>query len=228
MKHRKIGNVMTDDVVRVGHGASYEEVSQLLARHRINGLPVVDEDDKVVGVITGTDLGELTARQGNGHPGGGRTDRVPRQSADGRTARQLMSRPAVTVRPQDTIVDAARSMARHRVERLPVVDEEDRLIGIVTRRDLLRVFLRPDDEIRAEVIDEVLVRSLWLLPHTITVTVTDGVVRLEGRLDRHSEIPIAVRMAGQVDGVVAVVDRLTYRVDDSRGQGSRAQGGAAS
>ena len=151
------------------------------------------------------------------------TDEVLAGRADGADradravpAGQLMSRPAVTVRPQDSIVDAARSMARHRVERLPVVDEEDRLIGIVTRRDLLRVFLRPDDEIRAEVIDEVLVRSLWLRPQSVAVTVTDGVVRLEGELDRHSEIPIAVRMAGQVDGVVAVVDRLTYRVDDSR------------
>ena len=196
MKHRKIGNVMTDDVVRVGHGASSDEVGALLERHRIGGLPVVDEDDKVVGVVTGTDLADR---------------------ADGAvSAGELMSRPAVTVRPQDTIVDAARSMARHRVERLPVLDEEDRLIGIVTRRDLLRVFLRPDHEICAEVIDEVLVRSLWMGPQSVAVTVTDGVVRLEGELDRHSEIPIAVRMAGQVDGVVAVVDRLTYRVEDSR------------
>ncbi|WP_055551621.1 CBS domain-containing protein [Streptomyces sp. NBRC 110028] len=202
MKHRKIGNVMSDDVVRVGHAASSEEVGVLLRRHRIGGLPVVDEDDKVVGVITGTDLA-------------GWADRA--DGADGAVAAgQLMSRPAVTVRPQDTVVDAARSMARHRVERLPVVDEEDRLIGIVTRRDLLRVFLRPDHEIRAEVIDEVLVRSLWIRPQTVAVTVTEGVVRLEGELDRHSEIPIAVRMAGQVDGVVAVVDRLTYRVDDFR------------
>ncbi|MGR3937543.1 CBS domain-containing protein [Streptomyces sp. BRA346] len=209
MKHRKIGNVMSDDVVRVGHGASSEEAGALLERHRIGGLPVVDEDDKVVGVITGTDL----AARADGAVSSG----------------DLMSRPAVTVRPQDTIVDAARTMARHRVERLPVVDEEDRLIGIVTRRDLLRVFLRPDDEIRAEVIDEVLVRSLWLRPQSVTVTVTDGVVRLEGELDRHSEVPIAVRMAGQVDGVVAVVDRLTYRVDDSRPaapSGGAAGGGA--
>ncbi|WAP54303.1 CBS domain-containing protein [Streptomyces sp. S465] len=196
MKHRKIGNVMTDDVVRVSSGTSFDEVDALLSRHRINGLPVVDEDDKVVGVITGTDL-----------------------SAPAPTAGQLMSRPAITVRPQDSIVDAARAMDRHRVERLPVVDEENRLIGIVTRRDLLRVFLRPDDEIRAEVIDEVLVRSLWLGPQSVAVTVTDGVVRLEGQLDRHSEIPIAVRMAGQVDGVVAVVDRLTYRIDDSADRG---------
>jgi CBS domain-containing protein len=196
MKHRKIGNVMTDEVVRVRHGASSDEVGALLERHRIGGLPVVDEDDKVVGVITGTDLADR------------------RDGAD--SAGELMSRPAITMRPQDTIVDAARAMARHLVERLPVIDEEDRLIGIVTRHDLLRVFLRADHEIRAEVIDEVLVRSLWLGPQSVAVTVTDGVVRLEGELDRHSEIPLAVRMAGQVDGVVAVVDRLTYRVDDSR------------
>ncbi|WP_342634268.1 CBS domain-containing protein [Streptomyces himastatinicus] len=125
MKHRKIGNVMSDDVVRVGHGASCEEVGALLERHRIGGLPVVDEDDKVVGVITGTDLAGAGGVEGAVSAG------------------QRMSRPAVTVRPQDTIVDAARSMARHRVERLPVVDEEDRLIGIVTRRDLLRVFPAP-------------------------------------------------------------------------------------
>lgn len=195
MKHRKIGNVMTDDVVRIGSGASPEEVTELLARHRIGGLPVVDEDEKVIGVVSAADL----------HAASG-----------ARTAGQLMSRPAVTVRPQDSVVDAARTMARYGVERLPVIDEEDRLIGIVTRRDLLRVFLRPDHEIRAEVIDEVLVRSLWLLPHAVDVTVTDGVVRLEGQLERHSEVPIAVRMAGQVDGVVAVVDRLTYRVEDAR------------
>src|SRR4051794_37806803 len=160
MKHRKIGNLMTDEVVRVGHRASSEEVGALLERHRIGGLPVVDEDDKVLGVITGTDLAGGAAPADSVLPAG-----------------QLMSRPAVTVRPQDTIVDAARSMARHRVERLPVVDEEAGLIGIVTRRDLLRVFLRPDDEIRAEVIDEVLVRSLWLRPQSVAVTVTDGVVR---------------------------------------------------
>lgn len=201
MKHRKIGNVMTGDVVRVGSGASPAEVTELLARHRIGGLPVVDEDDKVIGVVSGADL----------HAG-----------SDARTAGQLMSRPAVTVRPRDSVVDAARTMARYGVERLPVIDEEDRLIGIVTRRDLLRVFLRPDHEIRAEVIDEVLVRSLWLPPQTVDVTVTDGVVWLEGQLERHSEVPIVIRMAGQVDGVVAVVDRLTYRVEDARpGPGGR-------
>jgi CBS domain-containing protein len=104
-----------------------------------------------------------------------------------------------------------------------VIDEEDRLVGIVTRRDLLRVFLRPDTEIREEVVREVLVGALGLAPRSIGVWVTEGVVTLEGRMERRSETEIAVSMARQIDGVVDVVDRLTHRLDDSR---MRLDGGA--
>ncbi|MZE78939.1 CBS domain-containing protein, partial [Streptomyces sp. SID5475] len=137
---------------------------------------------------------------------------------DGRapTAGELMTSPAVTVRALDSIAHAARTMVRHQVERLPVVDEEDRLVGIVTRRDLLQVFLRPDADIRREIIDEVLVGALWLPPHAIGVTVVGGVVVLEGCLERRSEVPIAEHMAGQVDGVVSVVSHLTHRYDDAK------------
>jgi CBS domain-containing protein len=135
--------------------------------------------------------------------------------ARARTAGRLMSEPAVTVHAEDTIAEAARTMAQRRVERLPVVDEEDRLVGIVTRRDLLQVFLRPDSDIRQEVIEEVLVRTLWLAPRTVTVTVTEGVVTLDGHMERKSETEIAVSMTKQIDGVVAVVDKLTYRLDDA-------------
>lgn len=126
-----------------------------------------------------------------------------------------MSQPPITVPADATIVEAARTMARHHIERLPVLDEEQRLVGIVTRRDLLQVFLRPDAEIRAEVIDEVLVRALWLPPRGIDVAVTEGVVTLSGQMERKSETEIAVSMTRQMDGVVAVVDKLTHRLDDS-------------
>jgi CBS domain-containing protein len=127
-----------------------------------------------------------------------------------------MSAPAVTVRADDTVPEAARLMARHRVERLPVVDEEDRLVGIVTRRDLLEVFLRSDEEIRRTVEQEVLLNTLWLAPQNISVRVRNGVVTLAGLLERRSEKSIALRTTGRVDGVVGVVDRLTYRLDDTR------------
>ncbi|MFI2435909.1 CBS domain-containing protein [Streptomyces sp. NPDC018693] len=224
MKHNKVGSVMTTDVVRAEYGTPFKEVARQLGEHRISGLPVVDEDERVIGVVSETDLMVHQAGLPDPYEPKRRlrlaalTPAARRQAvkAKARTAGQLMTAPAITVHVDDTIVEAARTMAQHRVERLPVLDEENRLVGIVTRRDLLTVFLRPDGEIRAEVIDEVLVRALWLTPRSVDVSVTDGVVTLTGQLERKSETEIAVSMTRQIDGVVAVVDKLTYRLDDAR------------
>ncbi|MFF8012583.1 CBS domain-containing protein [Streptomyces sp. NPDC007929] len=224
MKHDKAGSLMAMDVVRAEYGTPAEEVARLLAVHRIGGLPVVDQDDQVIGVVCASDL----TAHGITTPD---PDRSPRRfglpalssavrgraaRAPARTAGELMSVPPVTAHAEDTIVEAARTMARRGVRRLPVLDEEDRLVGILTRRDLLRIFLRPDAEIRAEVIEEVLVRVLWLTPRSIDVVAADGLVTLAGRLERRSEAEIAVAMTRQIDGVVAVVGELTWRLDDTR------------
>ncbi|MCF3119132.1 CBS domain-containing protein [Streptomyces arenae] len=223
MKHSKIGSVMTGDVVSARYGTPFKEVARLLADHRISGLPVLDLDDKVIGVVSETDLLVREAQAPGPYrpsrrfvlPGVTGAARRNRAKAAARTAGQLMSTPPVCVRADNSIVEGARRMAQEEVERLPVIDEEDRLVGIVTRRDLLQVFLRSDDAIRREVIEEVLVQTLWLTPRTIGVDVHEGVVTLEGRLERRSEIPIAVRMTREIDGVVAVVDKLGYHLDDS-------------
>ncbi|MGW7610832.1 CBS domain-containing protein [Streptomyces sp. NPDC054766] len=230
-----VGQVMTSEVVEAHRKMSFKEVARLLDRYRISGLPVVDDDDKVVGVISESDL--LRRQAARSDPGQGRRRRLPsplsglpwssrpermgRRAADAEsvratTAERLMSTPAITVHPQQRVADAARVMERHRIERLPVVDEEDRLIGIATRRDLLRVFLRTDEEIRREVTDDVMGRTLSLPPHTVIVSVGDGVVTLEGRLEHRSEIPQAIRLTWRVDGVVGVMNSLTFRVDDTR------------
>lgn len=223
MKHNKVGSVMTTEVVRAEYGTPFKEVARLLRDHRISGLPVVDDDEKVIGVISETDLMVRQAQTPDPYEPKKRfsLDRLTRAGreravkARARTAGQLMTQPPVTAHADDTIVEAARTMAQHHIERLPVLDEEHRLVGIVTRRDLLQVFLRPDADIRAEVVDEVLVRALWLLPRSIAVSVTEGVVTLMGQMERKSETEIAVSMTRQIDGVVAVVDKLTYRLDDS-------------
>ncbi|MCH5671952.1 CBS domain-containing protein [Streptomyces gilvus] len=224
MKPVKVGALMVGDVVAVHRETPFKEVARLLGRHRISGLPVTDDDDRVVGVISETDLMLHQSPPRSGSVTGGWLGRmrhgVRRAGAKSRarTAGELMSKPAVTVHADATTTEAARVMVRHGVERLPVVDEEDRLVGIVTRHDLLRVFLRSDDAIRREVQQEVFVNALWLTPHIVRVTVRDGVVTLTGRLERRSEKSVALSMTRRLDGVVAVVDRLTYRYDDTRHQ----------
>ncbi|WP_333766740.1 CBS domain-containing protein [Streptomyces sp. IBSBF 2435] len=219
MKHRKVGNVMTSDVVRVRETTPFKQVAALLAQHRISAVPVVDDDEKVVGVISESDLMVRQARQEETAP----RHRLPLSPASRRnaakagalTAGRLMSTPPVTVHADDSIAFSARAMAQHRVERLPVLDEEERLVGIVTRRDVLQVFLRPDADIREDVIQEVLVRTLWLTPLAAGVAVHDGVVTLEGRLERESDVAIAGNATARIDGVVAVDNRLTSRRDDT-------------
>ncbi|MEU3340744.1 CBS domain-containing protein [Streptomyces sp. NPDC006668] len=190
MGPRTIGEVMTSEVVHARRATPFKELIRLLDRHRISGLPVVDHDDKVIGVVSGTDLvrARTTVRAG--------------------TAGELMSSPAITAHPEQPVPDAARVMERHGVDRLPVVDEEDRLIGIATRRDLLRVFLRPDDTIRREVIEEVVVGRLGLPPDAVGVLVRDGMVTLAGRVANGTDIGSAVWATWQVDGVVGVVNAL--------------------
>ncbi|MFG2806642.1 CBS domain-containing protein [Streptomyces massasporeus] len=224
MMHDKVGSLMTMDVLRAEYGTPAEEVARLLADHRIGGLPVVDQDDQVIGVVSACDLmahepatpDPHRSRSRFGFPGLSPAARRHSAQASARTAGELMSAPPVTAHAEDTVVEAARTMARQGVKTLPVLDEEDRLVGVVTRRDLLRVFLRPDAEIREEVIEEVLVRVLWLMPRSIEVVAADGVVTLAGRLERRSEAEIAVAMTRQIDGVVAVVGELTWSLDDTR------------
>lgn len=214
-KHSKVGGLMTGEVVSVVPSTPFKEVAKRLAEHDISGLPVLDEDDRVVGVVSETDLlvrqalaadavcGPRRSGPGVGTPG--------RDEGDAITAGRLMSAPAVTVHADETVAAAARTMLRRCVDRLPVVDDEDRLVGIVTRRDLLLVFLRPDPEIRRRVIEEVLVETMGLAPDAVDVHVVDGRVALEGTLETPAQIVIVKKLTEQMDGVVSVSDRLTPR-----------------
>ncbi|MEU8527538.1 MULTISPECIES: CBS domain-containing protein [Streptomyces] len=194
MKHMKVGTLMTGNVVSATPATSFKQVAKLLAEHDITGVPVVDEDDRVLGVVSESDL--LAARKP--------------------TARKLMTEPAVTVHAEQSVADAARLMVRRGVERLPVVDEEERLVGIVTRRDLLCVYLRPDAEIRRRVREDVLADVLGLPGDAVDVHVLDGVVTVEGRLRRRSQARMLVGLTERVDGVVAVVDRVSAQEDGAR------------
>jgi CBS-domain-containing membrane protein len=132
------------------------------------------------------------------------------------TAEDLMTSPAITVGLDAGIVTAARLMTDHRVKRLPVVDDDDRLVGIVSRHDLVGVFVRADNEIAAEIREDVLLRALCVAPSDIEVDVHDGVVTLRGQLERRSMVTITVTLCRHVDGVVDVTGDLTFALDDSK------------
>ncbi|MFC8419839.1 CBS domain-containing protein [Streptomyces sp. NPDC057236] len=197
-----VGEVMTRDVVQARRTTPFEEVVRLLDHHRISGLPVVDADDKVLGVLSGSDLVRTQAY---------RDGPVPPLAV---TAGDVMSSPAVTVHPEQTVPDAARLMERRGIERLPVIDEADRLIGIATRRDLLRVFLRTDDDIRRQVTEEIVIDALKLPSGAVRVSVRDGVVTLDGHVELRSQVPELIHAAWCLDGVVGVVNDLGFRIDD--------------
>ena len=215
---RRVRDVMTREVVTVDEQTPFKEITQVLADCRISAVPVLDTDGRVVGMVSEADL-LLKEEYPEGPPGGwvleGRHRRGVRAKAAGDTAVELMTAPAITIDPDATLAEAARLMHRHQIKRLPVVDPAGPLLGIVSRADLLKVFLRGDEAIARDVRQDVLQRALWVDPDSVGVEVRDGVVTLTGQLERRSQIPIAVSLVHGVDGVVDVVDRLGFEVDDT-------------
>ncbi|MFE3602972.1 CBS domain-containing protein [Streptomyces sp. NPDC059142] len=210
MRLRRAGDVMTADAVRAGPATPVADLVRSLVERRIGGVPVVDDDDRVVGVVSRSDLARHRDSAGGARrPAGGSLPVRP--GAADPTVGELMSVPAVTVHAVDSVALAGRTMAVRDIGRLPVVDEEARLVGIITRRDLLRVFVRPDSDLRDEILDEIVVRALWLDPAPLTVSVVDGVVTLRGSLRGRADVSVTVGMVARVDGVVAVVNELTCR-----------------
>ncbi|MEV4078223.1 CBS domain-containing protein [Nonomuraea fuscirosea] len=223
---RTVADVMTDKVVAVSATTPFKEIAETLISGSISAVPVTDDDNHVLGMVSEADLlrkeefREQYYREGYRPPLRARL-RHPkgRQKAEGDTAAELMTTPAVTVSPKASAVEAARLMDGHGVKRLAVVDYDGRLVGIVSRRDLVKLFLRGDEAIAAEVRDDVLDRSLWVDTGDVRVDVRQGVVTLSGRMERRTEAAIAVRMVGRVNGVVDGVDRLTWKTDDSKWEG---------
>ncbi len=216
MKH-SVADVMTRAVVVVNGSASFKDVVRRMHEHRVSALPVVDDDGRLVGIVSEADLilKEDPELEEGGRLFVGRHRRHEREKAAGLRASELMTAPAITVTPDAGLGEAARLMHRKGIKRVPVVDADGRLQGILSRSDLLKVFLREDAEIEHEVREDVVRRTLWIDPDTVNVSVRDGVVRLEGQLERRSLIPVLERLVAGVEGVVGVEQHLSYQVDDT-------------
>jgi CBS domain-containing protein len=214
---RTVADVMTREVVTATGSTPFKELVRLLHEHRVSALPVVDEDGRPLGVVSEADLLLKEERVGARPPRSFLARwrrRAERAKAEASVAAELMTSPAVTIDRSATLPEAVRLMHERGVKRLAVVDEDGRLVGIVSRSDLLRVFLRPDAEIREEILRSVIGEALWLDPTAFRVEVEQGRVRLEGTLERRSLVPVLVQLVSQVDGVVGVESRLGWQVDD--------------
>lgn len=206
-----VSEVMTKDPVTIGADASLKDVARLFDQHRISGLPVVGHEHEVLGVVSEADI--IVKEAGAEEAKAGWSGLLARFGGGARpiarTAGEAMSSPAVTIRPEARVAEAARMMLDGDIKRLPVVDADGRLVGIVTRADLVRAFTRTDEEIRREIEQDVLVRTLWVSPGRVAVSVRQGEVSLTGRLDTELNAELLPRLVERVPGVVSVTSSLS-------------------
>jgi CBS domain-containing protein len=208
----KVKDVMTGEVVAVRKDASFKEMAARLRQYRVSAFPVIDENRRVIGVVSEADLLAKEALAGDhaGIPAAvtGILHHKDYKKSEGLTAGDLMTHPAVTARPEDSVEHAARLMYTLQVKRLPVVDAGGYLVGIVSRADLLTVFDRTDEEIHAEVVNDVMLREFLIDPAMFMVTVADGVVTIKGNPETADVGHKLVTKIRHVRGVVAVDDKL--------------------
>jgi len=207
-----VAEVMTYNVVAVRQEAEFKEIVSVMHRRRVSAFPVLDSDDRVIGIVSEADL--LPREAYPARPAAARHEqrrRVPAK-ATALTAAELMTSPAITVPPQATVTEAARVMYTRKLKRLPVVDDDGRLVGIVSRVDLLGVYDRPDAQILAEITERVIGGDFVFDPREFAVKVSGGVVTIAGRV-RDEDVALRLLEAvWDVAGVVDVRDRLTYPV----------------
>ncbi|ADG88363.1 hypothetical protein TBS_06470 [Thermobispora bispora] len=227
--HKKVRDVMTTQVASVNGSTPFRDIAEVLITHNVSAAPVVDGEGHVIGVVSEADLlrkeelREQYYREGYKLPLSARLrERLGRPGGDveekarALTAAQLMTAPPITITPYKSVVSAARLMSKHGVKRLPVVDDEGRLVGIVSRHDLLKVFVRSDEDILDEVRRDIINGALWTDTSRLKASVREGVVTLSGQVENRSDAKILVRMAERINGVLGVVDEIEWERDDTR------------
>jgi len=211
----RVHEVMTADVATTTTDTLLKDAALELATRRISGMPVLDDEGCVVGVLSEADI---LAKEGGEQERAGflqwfldPTDPWVAARFDAVTVGDAMSCPAKTIHPQASVADAATTMLEQRVNRLPVVDTSGKLLGLVSRGDLVRAFARTDAEIQHEIEQDVLRRRMWLKPDEVRVSVTNGVVTLSGSVGMRSYVELLPKFARGVPGVVEVESSVTTR-----------------
>lgn len=192
---------MTTDVVAVGPTTSTRDAARMMFRYRVSGLPVVDPDDHVLGIITEGDFLEMELKRQD-------------EGVLAPEVKDVMSHSVLSVSPDLEIMDAARFMHEHSVKRVLVV-EEGRMVGIISRFDIVAAFTRPDDLIEDEIREDLIRRVLFVDPETVDVQVANGVVTFVGTIGTRTEARLVEELARRLDGVVGVENNLDWRIDDT-------------
>ena len=205
-----VKDVMTTRVIWVKKDATFREMAVALRDHRVSAFPVIDDDGKVIGVVSEADMLTKEALVDELGIFGGILHRRDQAKARGIIAGDLMTTAVVAVRPGDTVEHAAKLMYDRGVKRLPVTDESGHLVGIISRADVLSVFARTDEDIRKEITEDLLLGEFYTHPRTLNATVKDGIVTLAGVPETNEVGHEFARRVRHVQGVVAVRDRLTY------------------
>lgn len=216
MRDQSVGAVMTREVITVRPDTGVKEIVEVLVANKISAVPVIDNAGVLVGVVSEADLLPKQAfRGGVDRPRlTALRERAAWHKSQGLSAREVMTRSPVTIPPTESVPRAARRLAEVGVRRLLVVDEDGKLVGVLARRDLLKVFLRTDEQIRDDVVGEVFGEVLAADPAQISVEVTDGFVSVLGQFDRRSEVELADRLIRALLGVVGLRNELQYVFDD--------------
>jgi len=214
-----VKDVMTTRVIWVKKDATFREMATALREYRVSAFPVIDDDRKVIGVVSEADMLTKEALDDEPEVISGILHHRDQAKARGVTAGDLMTAAVIAVRPEDTVEHAAKLMYDRRVKRLPVTDANGRLVGIISRVDVLSVFDRTDEAIRAEILDEVPLGEYSEDPRTLDVTVKDGIVTLTGVPETSETGHEIVRRVRHIQGVVAVRDRLSYPTPRERPAG---------
>lgn len=209
----RVAELMTTDVVTVRTETPLRDAAALLAKKRISGLPVVDDDGHVVGVLSEADILVKAGGATRGHRLLGwllESDVDLEDKIAAKTVGDAMSAPVLTIESDRRVHEAAKLMAAEGINRLPVV-ENDRLVGIITRADVVRAFARSDAEIADEINDEILRRTLWLEPGNVTVSVENGAVTLEGEVESDADAELLPVFVSRVPGVISVRTNVRAR-----------------
>jgi CBS domain-containing protein len=213
MQQWRVSDVMTAPVITTPERTPVRELVGIMSTHHVSAVPIVGDDNRVVGLVSQADL--LPKVAATGVTGARAARRRTTAKAAATSAGDLMSTPALSISADASLSAAAKKMQATKVKRLLVTDDSGELLGIVSRADLLRPYTRPDPAIRQDVIDHVLRHVLWIDTRQVQVHVDAGVVTLTGAVGRRTTAEIAARLAARVPGVVAVIDRIRDTFDDT-------------